>query len=41
MSREAKRVAQAAKGEELVRCGKELLRDFLGNRRKFWVGRER
>ena len=25
-----------AKEEELVRCGKELQKDFLGNRRKLW-----
>ena len=35
-NKEAKRVVKEAKEEELVRCGKELQKDVLGNRRKFW-----
>ena len=32
-NKEAKRVVQEAKEEELIRCGKEFQKDFLGNRR--------
>ena len=35
-NKEAKRVVQEAKEKELVRCGKELQNDFLGNRINFW-----
>ena len=29
-------MVQEAKEKELIKCGKELQKDFLGNRRNFW-----
>ena len=35
-SKEAKRVVREAKEEDWLRCGKELQKSFLENRRAFW-----
>ena len=35
-SKEAKRVVREAKEEDWLRCGKELRKSFLENRRAFW-----